>query len=77
MLNLETGDFNADFTGSIISADGPIAVFSGSEASDAPHFTTLADRRCCADHLEQQLDPLRTAGKTFAFAHTPEPQPRP
>jgi hypothetical protein len=71
VLNLETGDFNADFTGSVIDADGPIAVFSGTEASDAPHFKTLADRRCCADHLEDQLDPLRTAGKIFAIAHTP------
>jgi hypothetical protein len=71
VLNLETGDFNADFTGSLVEADGPIAAFSGSEASDAPHYTTLADRRCCADHLEQQLDPIRTAGKQFAIAHTP------
>ena len=54
VLNLETGDFNADFTGSLIKADGPVVVFSGSEASDAPIFTTLADRRCCADHLENQ-----------------------
>ena len=71
VLNLETGDFNADFTGTVIDADGPIAVFSGNEASDAPHFSKLADRRCCADHLEDQLDPLRTAGKIFAIAHTP------
>ncbi len=71
VLNLETGGFNADFTGSVIDADGPIAVFSGSEAADAPHFSKLADRRCCADHLEDQLDPLRTAGKIFAIAHTP------
>jgi hypothetical protein len=71
VLNLETGDFNADFTGTVIDADGPIAVFSGNEASDAPHFSKLADRRCCADHLEDQLDPLRTAGKVFAIAHTP------
>jgi hypothetical protein len=71
VLNLETGDFLADFSGSIIEADGPVVVFSGSEASDAPHFTTLADRRCCADHLENQLDPLRTAGRVFAIAHNP------
>lgn len=71
VLNLETGDFNADFTGSVIEADGPIAVFTGSEASDAPHFETLAARRCCADHLEDQLDPVRTAGKKFAIPHTP------
>jgi hypothetical protein len=71
VLNLETGDFNADFTGSIIEADQAIIVFSGSEASDAPHYTTLADRQCCADHLENQLDPLRAAGKVFAIAHNP------
>ena len=71
VLNLETGDFLADFTGSLIEADGPIAVFSGSEASDAPHFDKLSDRRCCADHLEDQLAPTRTAGTTFAVPHTP------
>jgi hypothetical protein len=71
VLNLETGTFAADFTGSIIEADQPIVVFSGSEASDAPHFDDLANRQCCADHLENQLDPLRTAGKSFAIAHNP------
>jgi hypothetical protein len=74
VLNLETPDmnaFNADFTGTLIESDSPIAVYSGSEASDAPHFKTLADRQCCADHLEDQLDPLRTMGKEFAIAHTP------
>jgi hypothetical protein len=71
VLNLETGDFLADFTGSIIEADRAVAVFTGGEASDAPHFTTLADRRCCADHLEDQLDPIRTAGVEFAIMHSP------
>jgi IgGFc binding protein len=65
VLNLETGSFNADFTGSVVSADQPVVVFSGSEASDAPYFTTLSARQCCADHLEAQLDPIRTAGKNF------------
>jgi hypothetical protein len=71
VANLESDDFNADFTGSLIEADQPIAVFSGSEASDAPFFRTLGERRCCADHLEEQLDPLRTAGKTFVAAVSP------
>ncbi|MBI4702420.1 MAG: IgGFc-binding protein [Deltaproteobacteria bacterium] len=71
VLNLETGDFLADFTGTLIEADAPIAVFVGSEASDAPRFAKLSERRCCADHLEEQLDPVRTAGKLFALAHTP------
>jgi hypothetical protein len=71
VLNLETGDFGADFTGSIVEADAAVAVFTGSEASDAPHFDSLDDRRCCADHLEDQLDPIRTAGTHFAIPHTP------
>jgi hypothetical protein len=71
VLNLETADFAADFTGSLIDADAPIAVFTGGEAADAPHFPKLSQRRCCADHLEDQLDPIRTAGKLFAIAHNP------
>ena len=66
VLNLETDDFNSDFSGSLVEADAPIVVFSGGEASDAPFFSDLAERRCCADHLEEQLDPIRTAGKKFA-----------
>lgn len=71
VLNLETADFNADFTGSVVQADAPVAVFTGGEASDAPHFETLSTRRCCADHLEDQLDPLRATGKKFVLAHNP------
>lgn len=65
VLNLESDDFNSDFTGSLISTTAPVAVFSGSEASDSPRFNRLAERRCCADHLEEQLDPIRSAGRRF------------
>ena len=71
VLNLETGDFNADFTGSLISTDAPLVVFSGSEASDAPFFNKLTDRKCCADHLEEQLDPIRTSGQNFVATVSP------
>ncbi|HEY8089285.1 MAG TPA: IgGFc-binding protein [Polyangiaceae bacterium] len=71
VLNLETGDFNADFTGSLVTADQPVAVFPGSEASDAPTYGTLADRFCCADHLEHQTPPLRTVGKSYVLAKMP------
>ena len=74
VVNLETpsmNSFNADFTGSLIEANQPIAVFVGGEASDAPNFPDLTERRCCADHLEEQLDPIRTAGMLFALAHSP------
>ncbi|HET9955235.1 MAG TPA: IgGFc-binding protein, partial [Polyangiaceae bacterium] len=71
VLNLETGDFGADFTGTRIAADGPVVVFSGSEASDAPRFDELSERSCCADHLEEQLDPIRTAGQSFIATVSP------
>ncbi len=71
VLNLESGAFQADFTGSIIEASGPVIVFSGSEAADAPHWNTIAERSCCADHLEEQLDPSRTAGRRFLVGHSP------
>jgi hypothetical protein len=71
VLNLETGDFNADFTGSLITADNPVAVFPGSEASDSPTYATLADRFCCADHLEHQTPPLRAVGKSYVLAKMP------
>jgi hypothetical protein len=71
VLNLETDEFNADFTGTIVAADGPVVAFTGSEASDAPYFNWLANRSCCADHLEEQLDHLRTAGRVFVAAITP------
>ncbi len=71
VLNLETGDFNADFTGTLLDADEPVAVFPGSEASDAPFFSDLATRFCCADHLEEQGTPLHAVGKSYALARMP------
>ena len=71
VLNLETGDFNADFTGSLIDASGPVAVYVGSEASDAPFYSTLLDRSCCADHLETQLAPVRAVGTRYVVGHVP------
>jgi hypothetical protein len=71
VLNLETGEFNADFTGTLIDSTGPVAVHVGSEASDAPFFSTTAARSCCADHLEEQAIPLRAAGKRYVLGRVP------
>ncbi len=71
VLNLETGDFNADFTGSLIDADQPVAVFPGSECSDSPSYQRTSDRFCCCDHLEHQTPPLRTVGKSYVLAKMP------
>lgn len=71
VLNIESDGLNTDFTGTTISATGPVSVFVGSEASDAPRFNTYATRRCCADHLEEQLFSNVTLGSSFSIARMP------
>jgi len=73
VANLETGGFNADFTGTAVESeeDKPVAVFAGSEASDVPFFDTIALRLCCADHLEEQLFPETAFGTQFVAVKTP------
>ena len=71
VINLETQGYNADFTGTIVDASQPVSVFVGGEASDAPRFDDLANRRCCADHLEEQLFPDDTLGRRFFVGLTP------
>ncbi len=73
VANLETGSFNADFSGSIVESDEdkPVAVFAGGEASDVPFFDTFALRLCCADHLEEQLFPETSFGTQFVAVKTP------
>ena len=75
VINLETHGFNADFTGSVVTSNAGVAVFSGSEASDAPRFDDLANRRCCADHLEEQLFPDDVLGADFWIGRTPSRSP--
>ncbi len=71
VINLETHGFNGDFTGTVITSNGGVSVFTGSEASDAPRFDDIANRQCCADHLEEQLFPTNTLGLRFFIGRTP------
>lgn len=71
VLNLETGGFLADLTGTRIQTTHPVAVFSGSEASDSPAWMTLSDRSCCADHLEEQIWPRRTYARDYVAVRMP------
>src|SRR5262249_48741360 len=70
VVNLETGGFNADLTGSRVHADKRVVVFAGSEASDVPTWPNLAQRYCCADHLEEQLFPTSAFGTHFVAVHS-------
>jgi hypothetical protein len=69
VLNLETGTQGADFTGSTVISDNPVAVFSGVECADAPNWNDLNDRRCCCDHLESQIVPRNTLGRRYVTVH--------
>ncbi len=73
VLNLEanSGQLTGanDLTGTHIKATQPIAVFSGHEEAVVKQPGT--DEGCCADHLEQQLFPLKDWGQTYIAALSP------
>jgi hypothetical protein len=68
---LNAGDFiqlegtNASFTGTYLTADKPIAVFSNHWCANVP------DLGCCCDHLEEQMIGLQTWGTTYVAARMP------
>ncbi len=62
VLNVETNEYLADLTGTLVTADKRIAVFGGTECSPVP----LTYAAC--DHLEEQLIPVTTWGSTYAAA---------
>jgi hypothetical protein len=92
VLNLETADgsfsdLKVDITGTGISSDLPIAVFSGVERgiapldgyNDPPPGWNGTDQNggqsgttlCCTDHLEEQLLPLSSLGKELVITRSP------
>ena len=58
VLNIKTNQDGGDLTGTLVTADKPIAVFSGHEAA-------LSSTTCCADHLEHQMFPVSTWGDRY------------
>ncbi len=64
-VNLESDGFLQDFTGTTIESTAPVAVFVGSEASDAPTWESLSERLCCAHHLVEQLPPRDWFGTSY------------
>ncbi|PJB48448.1 MAG: hypothetical protein CO108_02370 [Deltaproteobacteria bacterium CG_4_9_14_3_um_filter_63_12] len=73
VLNLEALDpnlFNGfnDLTGTHITSDKPIAVFTGHEEAVVAEEGVDA---CCADHLEEQLFPVNTWANEYIAALSP------
>jgi hypothetical protein len=55
---------NYDLTGSLVSADKPVAVFGGHSCSFVPY------NKWACDHLEEQITPLDTWGAKVAVVQT-------
>ncbi|MBS1902719.1 MAG: hypothetical protein JSS75_03355 [Bacteroidetes bacterium] len=61
---------DCDLTGSLISSDKPIAVFSGNERASIPdsmEFAYVKHPIVSRDHIVDQMPPIESWGKTFAF----------
>ncbi len=63
VLNVESNQSGGDLTGTHITANAPIAVFAGHEATNTA-------TECCADHLEQQMLPVNTWGTHYLVTKT-------
>lgn len=72
----------ADLSGSLVFADKPIAVFSGVETTAVPGvfqevpafpgWDSMAEfANCCLDHLEEQLFPMESVGKSYVVTRSP------
>ncbi len=46
VLNIETNEVGADLTGSLITASGPVVVYGGSEAANAPNTSRCVMGKC-------------------------------
>jgi len=87
VLNLETDDGTfqddpktlADLTGTVVTSNKPVAVFSGVESTSAPggvlEIPTFPgwtdDDTCCLDHLEEQLFPVESIGSGYVITRSP------
>jgi hypothetical protein len=71
-------DRDGDFTGSLVTSNKKIAVFTGAErgigygGADPPPGPGWEDGdTCCTDHLEDQLFPTTALGREFAISRSP------
>lgn len=55
VLNIETDAYGADLTGSVVLANHPVAVFGGSEASNAPNTNHCCPKGFC-EYNQQWLE---------------------
>jgi len=80
VLNLESDGMPGDMTGTIVEADKPISVFTGTEGSigpSGPNYDKVpkppdySGDNCCVDHLEDQVFPVTAMGKKYIITRSP------
>ena len=67
------GAGKGNLSGTRVTSDKPVAVFSGNVATVEPQPA----RGCCADHMEHQMLPLTAWGSAYAVAPAPTPNGQP
>lgn len=66
-LQLTVANWMDSFNGTIIEADGPVAVYASNDCANVP-----ADGQyCCCEHLEEQIFGLQTWGEVYVGARSP------
>jgi len=87
VLNLETDDGTfqdntktvADLSGTLVTSNKPVAVFSGVESTAVPGGVLeiptypgwIDENTCCLDHLEEQLFPVESMGSKYVITRSP------
>ena len=77
ILNIASDGIPGDLTGTVVSSDKPVAVFTslergiGPALTDPPKPPNFNDSNCCTDHLEEQLFPVTSLGKRFVLTRSP------
>lgn len=79
VMNLESTGIPGDLTGTIVESTKPVVVFTGGERGIAPMSDGLPkppgydpqQGHCCTDHLEEQLLPVTSYGKSFVVTRSP------
>ncbi len=78
VLNIESSGLPGDMTGTIVESSAPVAVFTGGERgiapiNDGPPAPPGFKREdlCCTEHLEEQMLPVTSYGKTFVITRSP------
>jgi hypothetical protein len=71
---------DGDFTGTVVTSDKRVSVFSGVEATNSfggatPPMPPYENQTCCTDHLEEQMLPTHALGWTFAVSRSPVRSP--